>query len=78
MGAKRYSRKEEVEKFKSKIDVELLNLRLQSLFISCKIQMNVYNSIFSQSMGQDDYKSLLKEYAQSKADCRKFSKNRYS
>lgn len=74
MGIKKFSRKTETEKIKNKIDIELLNMRLQSLFVSCKIQMNLYNSIFSQSMSQDDYKTLLKEYSDSKIAYRKASR----
>ena len=74
MGIKKYDRKLAVSSIKNKVDIELLNAKLKTFFISCGMQMTIFNSVFSQNANQDDYKNLVREYSKSKRDYRKVSR----
>jgi hypothetical protein len=76
MRIKKYSRRVAVNNIKNSVDLDVLNSRLQVFFVSCKMQLSVFNSVLSQDNNTSEYKNLVKEYSESKKKYKKISRSK--
>ncbi len=76
MRIKKYSRNFAVKNILKKIDLDVLNSKLQVFFISCKMQLSIFNNMLLQDNNTSEYKNLVKEYSDSKKKYKKISRNK--
>jgi hypothetical protein len=76
MRIKKYNRNLVIKDIIQKVDLDILNSKLQVFFISCKMQLSIFNSMSSQDNNTSEYKNFIKEYSDSKKQYKKISRSK--
>ena len=76
MRIKKYNRNLVIKNISKKVDLDVLNSKLQVFFISCKMQLSIFNNMLSQDNNTSEYKNLIKEYSESKKKYKKISRSK--
>lgn len=76
MRIKKYNRNLVIKDIMKKVDLDILNSKLQAFFISCKMQLSIFNNMSSQDHNTSEYKNFIKEYSDSKKQYKKISRSK--